>query len=178
MCQEIRSHFINKQRHPFWPFSSLTWCCALLLHKFTLCVRMNVCVRAGVCVWVWVWVWVCVCVNVCMYTVCDVHNDMHIPCTRYLAINNIYLFIIYPDNGLLKWRITSDLLVLQVLIATFLSSSSSSHSPFPFLDPVTTGSFNFTSDSATNSLLLRTSLVSFRWWNNEQNITEDRNLSV
>ena len=27
---KIRSHFINKQRHPF---SSLTWCCALLLHK-------------------------------------------------------------------------------------------------------------------------------------------------
>ena len=33
VCQEIRSHFINKQRHPFWPFSFLTWCCALLLHK-------------------------------------------------------------------------------------------------------------------------------------------------
>ena len=33
---KIRSHFINKQRHPFWPFSSLTWCCALLLHKSTL----------------------------------------------------------------------------------------------------------------------------------------------
>ena len=33
VCQKIRSHFINKQRHPFWPFSSLTWCCALLLHK-------------------------------------------------------------------------------------------------------------------------------------------------
>ena len=33
VCQEIRSHFINKQSHPFWPFSSLTWCCALLLHK-------------------------------------------------------------------------------------------------------------------------------------------------
>ena len=34
VCQQIRSHFINKQRHPFWPFSSLTWCCALLLHKY------------------------------------------------------------------------------------------------------------------------------------------------
>ena len=34
VCQEIRSHFINKQRHSFWPFSSLTWCCALLLHKY------------------------------------------------------------------------------------------------------------------------------------------------
>ena len=34
VCQKIRSHFINKQRHPFWPFSSLTWCCALLLHKY------------------------------------------------------------------------------------------------------------------------------------------------
>ena len=33
VCQKIRSHFINKQRHPFWPFSSLTWWCALLLHK-------------------------------------------------------------------------------------------------------------------------------------------------
>ena len=33
VCQKIRSHFINKQRHPFWPFSSLTWCCALLLHN-------------------------------------------------------------------------------------------------------------------------------------------------
>ena len=31
---KIRSHFINKQRHPFWSFSSLTWCCALLLHKY------------------------------------------------------------------------------------------------------------------------------------------------
>ena len=36
VCQKIRSHFINKQRHPFWPFSSLTWCCALLLHKLLL----------------------------------------------------------------------------------------------------------------------------------------------
>ena len=35
VCQKIRSHFINKQRHPFWPFSSLTWCCALLLHKYS-----------------------------------------------------------------------------------------------------------------------------------------------
>ena len=37
VCQKIRSHFINKQRHPFWPFSSQTWCCALLLHKNNLC---------------------------------------------------------------------------------------------------------------------------------------------
>ena len=29
-----RSHVINKQRQPFWPFSSLTWCCGLLLHKY------------------------------------------------------------------------------------------------------------------------------------------------
>ena len=31
--QKIRSHFINKQTSSFWPLSSLTWCCALLLHK-------------------------------------------------------------------------------------------------------------------------------------------------
>ena len=36
VCQKIRSHFINKQRHPFRPFSSLTLCCALLLHKSCL----------------------------------------------------------------------------------------------------------------------------------------------
>ena len=30
---KIRSHFINKQTSSIWPFSSLTWCCALLLHK-------------------------------------------------------------------------------------------------------------------------------------------------
>ena len=38
VCQKIRSHFINKQHHPFWPFSSLTWCCALLLHKSVIAV--------------------------------------------------------------------------------------------------------------------------------------------
>ena len=41
VCQKIRSHFINKQRHPFWPFSSLTWCCALLLHKCYNDVRLK-----------------------------------------------------------------------------------------------------------------------------------------
>ena len=38
---KIRSHLINKQRHPFWPFSSLTWCCAVLLHKPCSCVDVN-----------------------------------------------------------------------------------------------------------------------------------------
>ena len=41
VCQKIRSHFINKQRHPFWPFSSLTWCCALLLHKLCIWFQVN-----------------------------------------------------------------------------------------------------------------------------------------
>ena len=44
VCQKIRSHFINKQRHPFWPFSSLTWCCALLLHKCFFWYICHICV--------------------------------------------------------------------------------------------------------------------------------------
>ena len=39
---KIRSHFINKQRHPFWPFSSLTWCCVLLLHKCYFCSMLEI----------------------------------------------------------------------------------------------------------------------------------------
>ena len=37
---KIRSHFINKQMSSFWPLSSLTWCCALLLHKLTCPFRL------------------------------------------------------------------------------------------------------------------------------------------
>ena len=52
--------------------------------KFTLCVRMYVCK----------YVYLCICMYVCMY-VCmyDVRHDIQIPCTRYVAINRIYLYL-------------------------------------------------------------------------------------
>ena len=46
--------------------------------KFTLCVRMYVCK----------YVYLCICMYVCMY---DVRHDIQIPCTRYVAINRLYL---------------------------------------------------------------------------------------
>ena len=48
--------------------------------KFTLCVRMYVCK----------YVYLCICMYVCMY---DVRHDIQIPCTRYVAINRLYLLI-------------------------------------------------------------------------------------
>ena len=45
---------------------------------FTLCVRMYVCK------------YVYLCIYVCMY---DARHDIQIPCTRYVAINRIYLYL-------------------------------------------------------------------------------------
>ena len=48
--------------------------------KFTLCVRMYV----SMCIYVYL------CIYVCMY---DVHHDIQIPCTRYVAINRLYFYL-------------------------------------------------------------------------------------
>ena len=71
--------------------------------KFTLCVRMYVCK----------YVYLCICMYVYMY---DVRHDIQIPCTRYVAINRLYLYLYLkvvtfsictaklkaPPNGLLR----------------------------------------------------------------------------
>ena len=51
--------------------------------KFKLCVRIYVCKYVYLCVFMYL------CIYVCMY---DVHHYIQIPCTRYVAINRLYLY--------------------------------------------------------------------------------------
>ena len=60
--------------------------------KFTLCVRMYVC--KYVCMYICMYV----CMYVCMYDVC---HDIQIPCTRYVEINRLYLYL---DEAVKKLR--------------------------------------------------------------------------
>ena len=73
--------------------------------KYTLCVRMYV------CKYVYMYMYVC------MY---DVRHDIQIPCTRYVAIYRLYLYLFYLfSHGILPLPTLSD---LSLSVAASLSS--------------------------------------------------------
>ena len=69
--------------------------------EFTLCVRTYVCKYVYLCVFMHI--------DPCMY---DVRHDIQIPCTRYVAINRLYLYLYLMDfnrssrfDGTLFWDV-------------------------------------------------------------------------